>query len=1137
MRQQRIAPLAVMVALALLAVRARADWPMQRHDPQRTGGADRVSDLAVPDVAWRFYLGGSVNELFAVDPRGDGHPRVIFAAGGRLVAKDWDDTTIWTAPLLGLDRIRAIRDLDGDGVLDIVATGYPSLLAVIRASDGAIEWRLRPGVIGATVGAVRIADFNRDGRPDMYVADAACGDVASLGDIGLAFSFAGGFTGGAGDASTALWQLERGREYVCGYSDIAADLTGDGRPEIVAFASTVAYVFDGATGRKIRSGDDAMQNGYALGFSLPYGALVANASDLDGDGREEIIGHTNNRYAAPINSRAIWVMEWDPSRSAVDRFRVRWRRSVTDTATEQHVFLDDSLGDVNGDGIRELVTTFVSAVGTPETVVLEARDGSQIGALAGEALVGLYASPGRGSLVATTAGTQLRFRSLTGWVPNTDLPGPSARVEGGRVVSVLDLSRRERVGADHFQLSAPLAADVLRVYVSSNAAIEAWDFGATTATRAASLPLNGMRIAGAATERGILRPDDGLLLSRSDGLVLVTDLALRVLNLGDSSVSLTGVRTGGYYASDCRAQNAPVAARFGADRDDLVAIDSRGSVLRLDAAGASLTTPPRARWEWANASSPLLVDLDGDRIEEVIASQFDPVAGTARQVTALDAAGAELWAVTIGETGRESIAGDIVPLASFPRPRFAAGLFNPGTGSGLVSVFEQSGVLARTESMITAGNSQGRLSAFANTGGGSRFTLDMNGLQHLYAADATLLGRGERVYGGLPIVVGSTVPGIDLLAASNFGAAGMAIASGSPGATPPLAIPTRWHAGSVSPYGCGGAIVQCADGLRFAVTRLALADLDILNAVDGTPRARLSLVGGRAFPENMIPAGLVPGTLSEVSSTRSLDGVHPAFVVGGSDGFLYAIDACAGTLMWSYDFHAAVGHVIFADTDGDGADEILTETADGFLNALDTLVFRSPGSVLDTDPRHGISVDVDQICGDALFAHWDSVPDATSYEWAVFTVRGDPVSHSPTDPTNPYTRVSAATNDAMFRGDLVIGSRYIFAVRAIGRAGTSHETLSNGVRFVGPCDGPDGGVPDAGPPDGGTLDSGTPPACSTPDCRPDLQLEGRAGPWGCRCAVVGGRRLTRGGGVHFLAILGVLALASTRRRRRSQECW
>ncbi len=114
-------------------------------------------------------------------------------------------------------------------------------------------------------------------------------------------------------------------------------------------------------------------------------------------------------------------------------------------------------------------------------------------------------------------------------------------------------------------------------------------------------------------------------------------------------------------------------------------------------------------------------------------------------------------------------------------------------------------------------------------------------------------------------------------------------------------------------------------------------------------------------------------------------------MVGSGDGWLYAYQPCTGTLEFVYRVGAPVGSPIFADTDGDGNDEILVSAADGYLYALRDLAIASPGYVWDTDPDHGITDrDVNAITTrDHLSARWRDVPGAVSYEVTVVNLDGD----------------------------------------------------------------------------------------------------------------------------------------------------
>ena len=59
----RVAMRSLMALLLLLVLGGpvRADWPMARHDPQRTGLATGHSNLQTPGAYWRYYLGGRLD--------------------------------------------------------------------------------------------------------------------------------------------------------------------------------------------------------------------------------------------------------------------------------------------------------------------------------------------------------------------------------------------------------------------------------------------------------------------------------------------------------------------------------------------------------------------------------------------------------------------------------------------------------------------------------------------------------------------------------------------------------------------------------------------------------------------------------------------------------------------------------------------------------------------------------------------------------------------------------------------------------------------------------------------------------------------------------------------------------------------
>ncbi len=194
-------------------------------------------------------------------------------------------------------------------------------------------------------------------------------------------------------------------------------------------------------------------------------------------------------------------------------------------------------------------------------------------------------------------------------------------------------------------------------------------------------------------------------------------------------------------------------------------------------------------------------------------------------------------------------------------------------------------------------------------------------------------------------------------------------------------------------------------------------------------------------------------------------------MVGSADGWLYAVDPCAGTLDFAVPFGAPVGAVAIADTDGDGNDELLVSVADGYLYGLKNAPLRGPGIVRDLDPATASGDDVDEVTTrDTLSASWDPVPGATGYEVAIAKADGGYVFYPPWQPVDAtsYTRTGLALED---------GVQYVFAVRALSADGRSPDILSDGVLVhrIGPPVG-DAGV---GEPDAGTVTTQPGGCCST----------------------------------------------------------
>jgi len=183
----------------------------------------------------------------------------------------------------------------------------------------------------------------------------------------------------------------------------------------------------------------------------------------------------------------------------------------------------------------------------------------------------------------------------------------------------------------------------------------------------------------------------------------------------------------------------------------------------------------------------------------------------------------------------------------------------------------------------------------------------------------------------------------------------------------------------------------------------------------------------------------------------------------------------------------------------DGNDDLLVSVGDGYLYGVKNAPLRGPGAVRDVAPDTAADQDIDEVdTYDTLAAAWDPVPGATGYEVAAVSDDGKAVS--------AWKNVGTATETTLTGLSLKIGSKYLFAVRALSAAGPSVDVTTNGVVVV-PRLG-DGGVGDGGL-DGGTGDVGDPSGC------------------GCTTAPAGPGAAAVAAGL--LALAGMVA----RRRKRS----
>ncbi len=270
----------------------------------------------------------------AVTPAAVSAPVLKWQRGGCF--SSWCQTGWYASP--------AVADLDNDGRPDVLGGSYD--VVAVNGEDGSLQWRAASG--SRVWPAVAVADLTGDGSLEVIVGRG--GDEVTV------------YTAGGG----VVWT-----RHPFGGGEVrtlaVANLDGDGTLEIVAGrasggATRQMTVFDAAG--NVRAGWPARRDGEpGYGWGM-YNENVAVA-DLNGDGKQEIIGPTDTHYITaldrdgnqlPAHARygagKVWSQVGVHVDDAVDL------RGYADCGAEHRPNFANSapaIGDLTGDGVPEIV--------------------------------------------------------------------------------------------------------------------------------------------------------------------------------------------------------------------------------------------------------------------------------------------------------------------------------------------------------------------------------------------------------------------------------------------------------------------------------------------------------------------------------------------------------------------------------------------------------------------------------------------------------------------------------------------------------------------------------------------------------------------------------------------------------------
>lgn len=180
-------------------------------------------------------ISGDTQTLAVADINGDGKPGIVVGtSNGVAVLLNAGNGTFQDPVyyLTGSVQAVAVADLNGDKIPDIAAGLSPGISILVGASNGSFTTGptlTLPTQTARAAASVAIADFNRDGYPDIL----AC----TLFFPGLATAYLFQGTGSGAFASPSVLHLPGASEYVT-----AGYVNGDGKPDFVAVTANVRNI-------------------------------------------------------------------------------------------------------------------------------------------------------------------------------------------------------------------------------------------------------------------------------------------------------------------------------------------------------------------------------------------------------------------------------------------------------------------------------------------------------------------------------------------------------------------------------------------------------------------------------------------------------------------------------------------------------------------------------------------------------------------------------------------------------------------------------------------------------------------------------------------------------------------------------
>lgn len=1035
--------------------RAQSLWPQPAHDPARTGRVDGLGEIVEPAVIWSRYLGGSQlshQERFT-DLNLDGMLELLMVNGGRVLAWTATGGLFWDSGNINARRLWGSFDLDGDGVQEVLAASRTELY-ILHAVTGQVRYQIpMPGGAGREL--MSVADIDGDGQLELLLRN----DWAQPGIRCIDFS--SGIENGQ-----LLWETTNNMP-AYGFELAVGDL--DNNPATVEIAVDLNYgkltILDASTGAELRH--RAQPTTYGV-YSYGHAEIV----NVDGDAQNEFVFTGAKSNAADNGSIQITVYDYVQD-------AVQWHYEFgRDTLNKRLSVLYNAVSDLNGDGSVELVASVynnttelvtsadpslgVDADGINEadrwvTVVYRGSDGVALAHLVNEHAVVVADLNGDGVPELVTREAQDGAMTM--------LPFGTIRVyeftPANELILVADIPSAQVVtevpeplpGRGEYFIQDPGAvrdvdgdgvAELLILRDADNDmyadSFEALSCATSPCTVIRQLPLsNGTSVRFAHFGTGVVAGSH-LALRRNDGY-------LDVYGTSTGMQLHHSFEVGGF-------SGLPIVVDTAGARHAGVQ-DSRGSLMLLDPATATPTTPPVVALDVPSRATQVSYALDADTdgsyefVHLNYNTQNEPV------VSLLSGGGATIWQHTFTSS-------------PFVPTHFAWGQFGGDSTLDLAYMTYDSDGAAFVEAIDGASgvvlhshDTAGVPSTYLNA---ELLTIPPTSGDSFHEAVAVHTSAGELLNGADLARIRVLSTGTRALnnVVADFDGDGEAevFFNSQVGekAVRELDDTLRWSIsfGATHSYheyvagAPGVADIDAQPGYDLVIAG-QFGDVSAYSGADGTVLWKTCLASGGAvtLPNNaVLTASACSGSELSSVATGDVDGDGlDELVIGGSDGHLYAINSEDGTLAWAYDLTSPVGNPTLADVDSDGLLEVLVGVSDGYLYALDQASLPKPAEVRDleigvdgdfVDPP----VDIDQTeRTDVLGASWDAVVGADGYRVALQSESGTFLI--------PFTDVGNTTDRIIDELSLSLGTVYYVLVQAYSAyGGASGVQISDGVTVV-----------------------------------------------------------------------------------------